>query len=314
MGNRADARAPQRARMVAQRNTLRRSPCAGVTGAFPTTSFEIRQLRWRDAASICTKGPKPGNFIGVLTSSIGRVHRRWTGPAARPDVSRNAPIGAMVFAIERRNHSRTAVYGDVCMGDPVDTSIAADRIQKSKKSFKFDRFDDCVRFGIRLGMRHAGRRPPDTRHTRHMQGMESTARTVRGGERTECAAFPSFRAGQAGVPMVDTGLSRLVPRRDSASNRPLRKSLKCASQKIFSSAHPERERARDELRASIRGSLASASRHSVAIWEIFDIPPAYESHGALPTSGVGSGTAFALSTGQGLGRLPVPAITCGVRT
>ena len=158
----------QKTRFPARRNTLRRRSRAASTGAFPTTSFEIRQLRWRDAASICTRRTKPAKSIGVLTGSRGRLHRRWTGPAARLGVLPDAPIGAVVFATERRNHCRTTVYGDLCARDPVDTFTAADRLQKSKKSFKFDRFDDCVRLGIRLGVRPAERRTPHlTAHAGH---------------------------------------------------------------------------------------------------------------------------------------------------
>ena len=53
----------------------------------------------------------------------------------------SAPIGAQVFAIERRNHSKTGVYEDLCMRVPVDTTIATDKLKKAEKGFKFARFD-----------------------------------------------------------------------------------------------------------------------------------------------------------------------------
>jgi hypothetical protein len=46
-----------------------------------------------------------------------------------------------VFAIERRNHSKTGVYGDLCLRVPVDTTFAVDKLKKAEKSFKFARFD-----------------------------------------------------------------------------------------------------------------------------------------------------------------------------
>jgi hypothetical protein len=53
----------------------------------------------------------------------------------------SAPIGAQVFAIERRNHSKTGVYEDLCTRVPVDTTIATDKLKKAEKGFKFARFD-----------------------------------------------------------------------------------------------------------------------------------------------------------------------------
>ena len=46
-----------------------------------------------------------------------------------------------MFAIERRKHSRTGVYGDPCMPVPVDTINPVDKLKKTKKGFKFDDFD-----------------------------------------------------------------------------------------------------------------------------------------------------------------------------
>jgi len=53
----------------------------------------------------------------------------------------SAPIGAQVFAIERRNHSKTGVYENLCVRVPVDTTIAVDKMKKAEKGFKFERFD-----------------------------------------------------------------------------------------------------------------------------------------------------------------------------
>ena len=58
-----------------------------------------------------------------------------------PVSSYAAPIGAQVFAIERRNHSKTGVYEDLCVRVPVDTTIAVDKMKKAEKGFKFERFD-----------------------------------------------------------------------------------------------------------------------------------------------------------------------------
>jgi hypothetical protein len=52
-----------------------------------------------------------------------------------------APIGAHGFAFERRNHSKTRVYEDLCTRVPVDTTIATDKLKKAEKGFKFARFD-----------------------------------------------------------------------------------------------------------------------------------------------------------------------------
>jgi hypothetical protein len=53
----------------------------------------------------------------------------------------SAPIGAQVFAIERRNHSKTTVYGLDCVLRPVDTTTPVDKLKKAKKGLKFERFD-----------------------------------------------------------------------------------------------------------------------------------------------------------------------------
>ena len=45
-----------------------------------------------------------------------------------------------MYAYERLNHSRTAVYEDRCSLDPVDTFSAPDKIKKFKKGFNFQKF------------------------------------------------------------------------------------------------------------------------------------------------------------------------------
>lgn len=52
----------------------------------------------------------------------------------------DAPIGAEVFASERRNHSETGVYDDLCGSRPVDRDVFADKLEKSENSFKFEEF------------------------------------------------------------------------------------------------------------------------------------------------------------------------------
>ena len=52
-----------------------------------------------------------------------------------------APIGAQVFGIERRNHSKTGVYAIPCMRVSVDTPHSADKLKRAKKDFKFERFE-----------------------------------------------------------------------------------------------------------------------------------------------------------------------------
>ncbi len=52
-----------------------------------------------------------------------------------------APIGAQVFGIERRNHSKTGVYAIPCMRVLVDTPPSADKLKRAKKGFKFERFE-----------------------------------------------------------------------------------------------------------------------------------------------------------------------------
>ncbi len=59
---------------------------------------------------------------------------------------RAAPIGAMVFVLERLKQARTGVYDHFCRIDPVDTCIAVDKLKKSKKGFYFDEFEGFERF------------------------------------------------------------------------------------------------------------------------------------------------------------------------
>jgi len=47
-----------------------------------------------------------------------------------------APIGAEVFKMERRNHFRAGVYGNVCLLFSVDTSDLADKLRKLKTVVK----------------------------------------------------------------------------------------------------------------------------------------------------------------------------------
>jgi hypothetical protein len=84
---------------------------------------------------------KPGDSIWVLTSVEPEIDARSAISPVEPVSSNYAPIGAQVFAIERRNHSKTGVYEDFCVRVPVDTTIAVDKIKKAEKGFKFERFD-----------------------------------------------------------------------------------------------------------------------------------------------------------------------------
>lgn len=73
-----------------------------------------------------------------------------------------------MFAIERRNHSKTGVYGDLCARVPVDTPLAVDKLKKGKKIFKSERFDCFFRFcPIRL------RDSPDPLGRSGMRGRNS---------------------------------------------------------------------------------------------------------------------------------------------
>jgi len=99
-----------------------------------------------------------------------------------------------VFAIERRNHSKTALYGDLCALSPVDTPFAADRMEKRKKSLDFDGFDDRNRIWILASECPMQRRGLDTRRT------ESSA--TRGKQDGMCG-FPSRRADRVDVPEPD---------------------------------------------------------------------------------------------------------------
>jgi hypothetical protein len=78
-----------------------------------------------------------------------------------------APIGARVFAIERRNHSKTGVYELPCMRVPVDMITPTDKMGKAKKGFKFERFDVF----IRIERSHSGRRVWEGRKAREATRM-----------------------------------------------------------------------------------------------------------------------------------------------
>lgn len=52
-----------------------------------------------------------------------------------------------MFAIERRNHAKAAVYEVLCVRDPVDTSIAIDKLERSKRASNprgSPSFSNCV--------------------------------------------------------------------------------------------------------------------------------------------------------------------------
>jgi hypothetical protein len=79
----------------------------------------------------------------------------------------SAPIGARVFATERRNHSKTGVYELPCVRDPVDMIIPTDKMRKAKKGFKFERFDVFSR----IERSHSGRRILEGRKAREATRM-----------------------------------------------------------------------------------------------------------------------------------------------
>jgi len=91
--------------------------------------------------SLHMKFTKPGNRIWVLTHMSWKPQCAATGSLGKSAGAYSAPIGAQVFTIERRNHSKTGVYRDLCMRVSVDTTCAVDKLKKEKKGFKFERFD-----------------------------------------------------------------------------------------------------------------------------------------------------------------------------
>ena len=90
--------------------------------------------------------------LGTHTRVEPEIDARSARSPVEPVSSNYAPIGAQVFAIERRNHSKTGVYEDLCVRVPVDTTIAVDKIKKAEKGFKFERFDVFIQlFGSSWG-------------------------------------------------------------------------------------------------------------------------------------------------------------------
>ena len=84
---------------------------------------------------------KPAKSIWVPTLIDGKSLSAATGWLEKQARARSAPIGAQVFVFERRNHSKTGVYGILCMRVSVDTTSPVDKLKKAKKSLKFERFD-----------------------------------------------------------------------------------------------------------------------------------------------------------------------------
>jgi hypothetical protein len=109
------------------------------SGVFSTILSRFRQLWLQDASEVCTQIPRnQGNRSGYSLVWNQRSLRAARGKSACAD---SAPIGAQVFKFERRNHSKTGVYEDLCRRVPVDTTTAVDKLEKAKKGFKFERFN-----------------------------------------------------------------------------------------------------------------------------------------------------------------------------
>lgn len=92
-----------------------------------------------------------------------------------------APIGAEVFTFERRKHSGTRVYDSICRRDPVDTCIAVDKLEKSKKGFNFERFAGFKRFRAATSSdtQPIAEKPSEGREEEGMRGPP--VRTIRRG-------------------------------------------------------------------------------------------------------------------------------------
>lgn len=109
---------------------------------FSTRPFEFRRSRMKPASLVGRQ--EVGNLRNESDArrkgrlANGRDAGGGGGPATWPSA---APIGAGPFASERFIHSRTGVYGLVCGSAPVDTPSAADKLEKSKKIFNFERFE-----------------------------------------------------------------------------------------------------------------------------------------------------------------------------
>ena len=72
-----------------------------------------------------------------------------------------------MFAIVRRNHSKTGVYELPCVRDAVDMIIPTDKMEKSKNGFKFERFDVF----FRVERSYSGRRILEGRKAREATRM-----------------------------------------------------------------------------------------------------------------------------------------------
>ena len=85
--------------------------------------------------------PKPVNSARVLTHMERGILAHRVRFSGLRELYGSAPIGALVFTTERRNHSKTRVYELACVRVAVDTTCPADKLKKSKNGFKFERFD-----------------------------------------------------------------------------------------------------------------------------------------------------------------------------
>jgi hypothetical protein len=112
------------------------------SAAFSTILSGFRQPRRQDASEVCTRNSR-NQGIGSGYSPVWswKPQCAATGSLGKSAGAYSAPIGAQVFTIERRNHSKTGVYEDLCMRVSVDTTCAVDKLKKAKKGFKFERFD-----------------------------------------------------------------------------------------------------------------------------------------------------------------------------
>ena len=159
------------------------------SGTFPTIGSEIRYFRGGMQPEVaCGTGravSKPPKSDRVHTRMTTRRRRdratRTRTPRAGWGVMDSAPIGALVFASERRNDVKTGVYGDLCTRVPVDTPGRADKLEKAKKIFKSERFDAFFRDDVRYGGMTRG-------------GTVSKGKMGREAERTGGSTFASGRS------------------------------------------------------------------------------------------------------------------------
>ena len=110
-----------------------------------------------------------------------------TGSPGKSAGVNSAPIGAQVFTIERRNHSKTGVYEDLCMRVSVDTTSPVDKLKKAKKGFKFERFDVSIQL-IRSSWGQRGSKGRIGREAARMGGLPfdsaSSDRSLQSRQRT----------------------------------------------------------------------------------------------------------------------------------